>query len=180
MRELKQASDPHIRVIVWVRGETFKAESETADLWQPKWNENQIVLAAAIHTPGRCSSWELQFRHCGAIPGWGLLLIAERQIKGIGGRRSWWEMPVEESRAAMEARGYCWVTHSGWSHHHILSVPTGRHGHLNNREAGPLNTWSSWTREEDPTQGAPLSPWHADLQSRTPVRAAPLCIWCAE
>ena len=30
--------------------ETFKAESETADLW-PKWNENQTVLAAAIHTP---------------------------------------------------------------------------------------------------------------------------------
>ena len=24
--------------------------SETADLWQPKWNENQTVLAAAIHT----------------------------------------------------------------------------------------------------------------------------------
>ena len=31
----------------------FKAESETADLWQPKWNENQTVLAAAIHTPDR-------------------------------------------------------------------------------------------------------------------------------
>ena len=26
------------------RGETFKAESETADLWQPKWNENQSLL----------------------------------------------------------------------------------------------------------------------------------------
>ena len=33
------------------QGETFKAESETADLWQPKWNENQTVLA--IHTPDR-------------------------------------------------------------------------------------------------------------------------------
>ena len=32
------------------QGETFKAESETADLWQPKWNENQAVLAIAIHT----------------------------------------------------------------------------------------------------------------------------------
>ena len=29
-----------------VRGETFKAE--TAYLWQPKWNENQTVLATAI------------------------------------------------------------------------------------------------------------------------------------
>ena len=34
--ELKQESDPHIRAIVWIRGETFKAESETAYLWQPK------------------------------------------------------------------------------------------------------------------------------------------------
>ena len=31
----------------------IKAESETADLWQPKWNENQTVFAAAIHTPDR-------------------------------------------------------------------------------------------------------------------------------
>ena len=36
-----------------MRGETFKAESETAGLWQPKWNENQTVLAIAIHTPDR-------------------------------------------------------------------------------------------------------------------------------
>ena len=53
MGELKQGSDPHISAIVLVRGETFKAESETADLWQPKWNENQTVLAVAIHTPDR-------------------------------------------------------------------------------------------------------------------------------
>ena len=32
---------------------TFKVESETADLWQPKWNENQTALAAAMHTPDR-------------------------------------------------------------------------------------------------------------------------------
>ena len=43
---------PH-GAIVWVRGESFKAESETADLWQPKWKENWTVLAAAIHTPDR-------------------------------------------------------------------------------------------------------------------------------
>ena len=41
----------HIREIV--RGESFKAESETDDLWQPKWNENQTVLAAAIYTLDR-------------------------------------------------------------------------------------------------------------------------------
>ena len=42
---MKQGSDPHIR------GEKFRAESETADLRQPKWNETQTVLATAIHTP---------------------------------------------------------------------------------------------------------------------------------
>ena len=50
---LKRGSDPHSGATVWVRGKAFKAESETADLWQPKWNENQTVLAATIHMPGR-------------------------------------------------------------------------------------------------------------------------------
>ena len=36
--------------IFWVRGETFKAESETDDLWKSKGNENQTVLATAIRT----------------------------------------------------------------------------------------------------------------------------------
>ena len=49
VRELKLGSDPHIGATDWVRGETFKAESEAADLWQPKWNDNQTVLATAIH-----------------------------------------------------------------------------------------------------------------------------------
>ena len=53
MGDLKQGFDSHIGAIVWVRGETFKAESEAADLWQPKWNENQTLCAAAICTPGR-------------------------------------------------------------------------------------------------------------------------------
>ena len=66
--ELKQGSDPHMGAIVWVRGESFKAESETADLWQPKWNENQTVLAAATRTldrntgpleGGAAGSWSL-------------------------------------------------------------------------------------------------------------------------
>ena len=53
MQELKQGSDPHIRATVRVRGETSKADSATSDLWQVKWNENQIVLATVIHTPDR-------------------------------------------------------------------------------------------------------------------------------
>ena len=53
MGKLKQGSDPCIGVIVWVRGETFKAESETADLWRPKWDENQTILAAVKPTLDR-------------------------------------------------------------------------------------------------------------------------------
>ena len=50
--------------------------SEAADLWQPKWNENQIVLATAMQSLDRnvgpvdgTKGWELEFRDCGAIPG---------------------------------------------------------------------------------------------------------------
>ena len=71
--------------------------------------------------PRRCGGWELEFRDCGAIPGQGLVLTVERQIEGVWGRRLWWEMPVEESQAAIEARWYCWVMYRGWSHHHSLS-----------------------------------------------------------
>ena len=69
-------------------------------------------------SPGRCSGWELEFRDFGTIPRRGLLLTV-----GKWGRRLWWEIPVEESQAAMEARRYCWVTYRGWSHHHSLSLP---------------------------------------------------------
>ena len=100
-------------------------------------------------SPGRRSRWELEFRDCAAIPGRGLLLTEERQIEGMWRRRLWWEMSVEESPAAMEARRYCWVTNSGWSHHHSLPLPTGYHPQLNNTDAGPS------------------SAWHTELQSRT-------------
>ena len=60
--ETEAGSDPHTGAIVWVRGETFKDKRETADLWQPKWNENQTVLAAAIHTldGAVAGSWSLE------------------------------------------------------------------------------------------------------------------------
>ena len=62
----------------------IKAERETADLWQPKWNENQTVLAAAIHTPDRVQvPWKAQRLEAGAIPGRGLLLTVERWIEGM-------------------------------------------------------------------------------------------------
>jgi len=63
-----------------LRGETFKAESETADLWQPKWNENQTVLAAAIHALDRNTG-----PHAleGAAAGsWSLVIVEKSQGKG--------------------------------------------------------------------------------------------------
>ena len=91
--------------------------------------------------PGRGSGWELEFRDCGAIPVPGLMLTVERWIEGMWGRRSWWEMTVEKSQAAMEARWYCWVLCSRWSHHHSLSLSTHQHRQLNSRKTGPSKAW---------------------------------------
>ena len=76
MRELKQRSDPHIRAIV--RGEPFKAESETGDLWKPKWNENQTVLASAIHMPER----NVGLPEGAAAGSWSLGIVEQSQCEG--------------------------------------------------------------------------------------------------
>ena len=75
---MKQGSDPHIKVIVSVGGETFKADSETADPWQPKWNENQTVLATAIHTPDR-DEGSLEGSEVGS---WSLWSVERSQSEG--------------------------------------------------------------------------------------------------
>ena len=55
----------------------FNAGSDTADLWQPKWNENQTVLAAAIHTLDR-NAGPLE----GAVAGtWSLGIMERSQDK---------------------------------------------------------------------------------------------------
>jgi len=130
-------------------------------------------------SPGRCSSWELEFRDCGANPGRGLLLTVEIQIEGMWGRRSWWEMPMEKSQGAMEARWYSWVMLSGWNHHQSLSLPTCQHLQLNNREAGPSNTRHTELQSRIP-RGVPLSNWCTNIQSSAPARVCPLCAWCSE
>ena len=48
----------------------FKPKSETADLWQPKWNENQTVLLTVMHTLDK---------HAGSLKG-----------AAAGGWREWW------------------------------------------------------------------------------------------
>ena len=118
-----------------------------------------------IHThghrfPGRCSCWELEFRNCGAIPGRGLLLTAERGIEGMWGdcggnclRRKagqpWKQGDTAESHIAGRAITIAFLT----THASI----------------------SSWTRERRPS-----NTWHADLQSRAPASGAPLCAWRSE
>ena len=126
-------------------------------------------------SPGRGSGWELEFSNCGAIPVRGLLLTVERQIEGMWGRRSLWEMPVEESQAAMEARQYCWVMCRGWSHHHSLSLSTGQH-----------RSWTTvWLAHQTPdalnyrggpNPGAPLSAWCIKQQRRTPGKDPSKCL----
>ena len=55
----------------------FKAEGETADLWQTNCNENQTVLAAAIHTLDRDSGPPE-----GAVAGsWNLGIVEQSQGK---------------------------------------------------------------------------------------------------
>ena len=117
--------------IVWVRGETFKAESETADLWQPKWNENQTALAAAQHTQDRdtgpLEGAAAASRSLGIVEqpqGEGCCWLWKDRSKGCEEGDCGGKTPVEESWAAMEARRYCWVTHRGWRHHHSPSLPT--------------------------------------------------------
>ena len=79
IRELRQGSVPHIGAIVWIRGETFKAESETA-VWQSKRNENQTVLATVIHTLDRDTD-PLE----GAMAGsWSLGIVKQSQGEGCG------------------------------------------------------------------------------------------------
>ena len=78
MGKLKQGSNHHMGVIVWIRGETFKAESETADLWQPKWNETQTVLAAAICSPDR-NEGPLEGKVAGS---WSLGIVEQSQGEG--------------------------------------------------------------------------------------------------
>ena len=66
---------PHIRS---ESEETFKAESETADLWQPKWNENQAVLAITIHTLGRNAG----LLEGAAAGSWSLGIVEQSQGEG--------------------------------------------------------------------------------------------------
>ena len=117
-------------------------------MWQLKWNENQTVLASAIHTLER-DARPLEGLAAGS---WSLGIVEQSQGKGCCGLQRDGSRGCEggdhgvkclrrKAKAAMEARRYCWVMHSGWRHHHSLFLPTRQHLQPNNREAGPSNDW---------------------------------------
>ena len=128
MGELKQGSDSHIGTITRVRGETLKAESETADLWQPKWNENQTVLAAAILTLDR-NTRPLKGAEAGS---WSLGIVEQPQARAAVDCRETDLGDVREETVVGKACGgkpdrQPWeqailLSHTrGWSHHHSRS-----------------------------------------------------------
>ena len=144
MGELKQGSTPHIGATVWVRGETFKTESETADLWQPKWNENYIHSLPQPYTPQRGTQVPLTDAAAGS---WSLGIVEQSQGKGCcglwrdraraceggdcGGKCLW-----RKARQTWK-QGNTAVMCRGWGHHRSFSLPTCQHLQLNNRVSGP-------------------------------------------
>ena len=176
----------HIGATVWVRGETFKAESETADLWQPKWKENQTVLATAIHTPDR-KAGSLE----GAVAGsWSLGIVEQSQGEGC----CWLKRDRLGGCEGGDHGGKCWwrKARQSWKQGNIAELHI-RGGAITIACLVPHASIDSWTKEklahqtpdalnyrQGPHQGAPLSAWCANLQSRTPARGPPLCAWCAE
>ena len=144
MGELKQGSDPHIRA---TESEEKHLRLRVNQLICSNLNGMRIktVLATAIHTrdrdtgPGRCSSWELEFRDSGAIPGRGLLLTVERWMEGMERRRLWWEMPMEE-RGQPWKQGYPAESRVGGGDITSASLsPQHQHQQLNNTETSPSN-----------------------------------------
>ena len=120
---------------------TFKAWSETADLWLPKWNENQTVLAAAIHTLDR---------DAGALEGmaarsWNLGIVEQSQGEGCCwlqrdgceggdcGGKCLWRKSRQPWKQGDTAESHMGVEPSP------QPPPTGQHQQLNNKEADPSN-----------------------------------------
>ena len=140
MGELKQASDPHIRAIVWVRGETFKVESETAGLWQPKWNENQTVLPAAIHTLDRDVD-PLE----GAVAGsWSLRIVEQSSGKSC----CWLWRDVSRGCEGGDCGGKCLWRKAGqpWKHGNTAGSRIGG-GAITIALSPPHTSIGRWTTE---------------------------------
>ena len=87
MGELKQGSDPHIRVI---ESEEKHLRLRVKQLTCGCLNGMRISPCQSHTYAGRNvgllegrGSWELEFRDCGAIPVQGLLFTSERRMEGM-------------------------------------------------------------------------------------------------
>ena len=86
--ELKQGSDSHIGEL---ESEEKHLRLRVKQLICGRLNGMRIrqslpqpyIIWTGTQVPWKHKSWELEFRDCGAIPGRGLLLTEERQIKGM-------------------------------------------------------------------------------------------------
>ena len=103
MEKLVGTEGKHIRL---------SEEGETANLWQTGQCENYTdslchntvcprlgCVYTSVH-----GGWELESGDWRANPWGGLLLAVRRGLEGMGERKLQLGMPVEETRAAMEAR----------------------------------------------------------------------------
>ena len=127
-------------------------------------------------SPGRRSSWELEFRDCGAIPVWGAASDCgeadQGDVRGDSGEKCLWRkagQPWKQGDTAESRVGGGAIT--------IASLPTyasigswtierlahWRPDSLNYRvgpHPGCLFKWlTRGTTEKDPRQGSPLSAW---------------------
>ena len=124
----------------------------------------------------RDSSWDLDFVDCGAMPGRGLLLTTERRTDGMWGRRSEWEMPVEEHQAlwkqgdtagpiivggAITIVSFSPCTSIGsWTIDRMVNqVPDLLICRLGPHSGAPSMCLMLQTTEKYPRQGSPLSAW---------------------
>ena len=146
-------SDPHTGELFGTEEKHLRLlESAAAGLWQSEWNETHTDNLCHSSTypgqghkfPGTHNGWELEHRGWREIPGWGLLSIAGRWPEGTRRRRLQWEMTLKENYAAMEARQYCWVTHSGWTHHCSLCLPTHQCQYRKTQRRWPFKSLKHW------------------------------------
>ena len=127
-------------VIVWIRGETFKAESETADLWQPKWNETQTVLAAAICSPDR-NEGPLEGKVAGS---WSLGIVEQFQGEGCC---CLWRERLREPEGGDCGVKYLWrKARQPWKQGNTFESPIGGEA-ITIASLSPYASISSWPIE---------------------------------
>lgn len=135
MGELKQGGDPWIQDIpleqkgsIW----SYQRVRQPICVSISGVRITQLIHATALHTLDRDGnppegaagvSWRVGIG--GQSGGEGCCWLRGDSRKGWEKRNPRRGVPLEERRAAMKIKRYCWVTHRGRSHHWRLSLHTG-------------------------------------------------------